>query len=84
MITRSIHTTVCEVMVVNTKEKKLLNKTVTVSGTFKDDKSLIKAVTKIVTKEDIAFVSILSSKVETKVYGISEQKFLELAEVIER
>lgn len=83
MITRSIHTTVCEVMVVNTKEKKLLNKTVTVSGTFKDEKALIKAVSKLITG-DVTFVSILSSKVETKVYGISEQKFLELAEVIER
>ena len=81
-VTRTITLTKVIVMCVDTETAKVNNYEVTIAGTYTDDKKLMKEVTKVVETETLKPVSVVSTKVIETLYGMDEQKFIEMAEVL--
>lgn len=82
-VTRTISSTKVIVLCVDTETAKVNNYEVTITGTYKDEKKLMKAVTKVVETETIKPVSVVSTEVIETLYGMDEQKFIEMAEVLQ-
>lgn len=82
MVTRTIQTTVANCLCVNPETREVTENTFTLSGTFKDLKSLEKAVNKVTENAPYRVVSITGTKVEETLYGMTEQKFIENADVL--
>lgn len=81
-VTRTISSTKVIVMCVDTETAKVNNYEVTIAGTYADEKKLMKAVTKVVETPTIKPVSVVSTEVIETLYGMDEQKFIEMAEVL--
>lgn len=81
-VTRTIASTKVVVMCVNTETAVVENYEVTIAGFYSDDKKLMKAVTKVVETETLKPVSVVSTEVIETLYGMDEQKFIEMAEVL--
>lgn len=81
-VTRTICSTKVIVMCVNTETAVVENYEVTIAGTYTDEKKLMKAVTKVVETPLIKPVSVVSTEVIETLYGMGEQKFIEMAEVL--
>lgn len=81
-VTRTISSTKVIIMCVDTETAKVDNYEVTIAGTYTDEKKLMKAVTKVVETETLKPVSIVSTEVIETLYGMDEQKFIEMAEVL--
>lgn len=81
-VTRTISSTKVIVMCVDTETAKVDNYEVTITGTYTDNKKLMKAVTKVVETETLKPVSVVSAEVIETLYGMDEQKFMEMAEVL--
>lgn len=82
-VTRTISSTKVIVLCVNTETAKVNNYEVTIVGTYTDEKKLMKAVTKVVETPTIKPVSVVSTEVIETLYGMDEQKFIEMAEVLQ-
>ena len=82
MVTRTIQTTVANCLCVNLDTREVTEITLTLSGTFKDNKSLEKAVNKVTENAPFRVVSITDSRVEETLYGMTEQKFIENADIL--
>lgn len=81
-VTRTIQTTKVDVLCLNIKEGNPFNKTVVLPRTYKDEKHMLKAVEKVINSETVKAVHVVDSVVEETLYGMSEQKFIELATVM--
>ena len=81
-VTRTISLTKVIVMCVDTETAKVNNYEVEIAGVYSDEKKLMKAVTNVVETETIKPVSVLSTEVIETLYGMDEQKFIEMAEVL--
>lgn len=81
-VTRTISSTKVIVMCVDTETAKVDNYEVEISGVYSDEKKLMKAVTKEVETETLKPVSIVSKEDVETLYGMDEQKFMEMAEVL--
>jgi hypothetical protein len=81
-VTRTIYSTKAIVMCVDTETAKVDNYEVTISGTYTDDKKFMKEVTKVLESETLKPVSVVSTEVIETLYGMNEQKFIEMAEVL--
>lgn len=81
-ITRTISSTKVVVMCVDTETAKVDNYDVEIAGVYSDEKKLMKAVTKEVETVTLKPVSIVSKEVVETLYGMDEQKFMEMAEVL--
>lgn len=81
-VTRTISSTKVIVMCVNTETAVVENYEVTIAGVYPDEKKLMKAVTKEVETETLKPVSVVSTEVIETLYGMDEQKFIEMAEVL--
>nr|DAV13966.1 MAG TPA: hypothetical protein [Caudoviricetes sp.] len=81
-VTRTISSTKVIVMCVDTETAKVDNYEVTIAGVYSDEKKLMKAVTKEVETATLKPVSIVSKEVVETLYGMDEQKFMEMAEVL--
>lgn len=81
-ITRTISSTKVVVMCVDTETAKVDNYEVEIAGVYSDEKKLMKAVAKEVETVTIKPVSIVSKEVVGTLYGMDEQKFMEMAEVL--
>lgn len=81
-VTRTIASTKVVVMCVNTETAVVENYETTIAGVYSDDKKLMKAVTKVVETETLKPVSVVSTEVIETLYGMDEQKFIEMAEVL--
>ena len=79
MVTRTIKTTNAVVLRVNLETQETVKEMVTVSGVFKDNKNLLKQISKK-DPENIKTVSVLSTEITDKLYGMTEEKFVEMAE----
>ena len=82
MVTRTITGTKVNVLCLNIETAEPFNKEVTLSGTFKDAKSLMKAVEKAVNSDTEKAVHVVESTEFETLYGMPEQKFIELADVL--
>lgn len=81
-VTRTIQTTKVNVLCLNIKDGNPFNQTVVLPRTYKDDKHMLKAVEKVINSESVKAVHVVDSVVEETLYGMSEQKFIELATVL--
>lgn len=81
-VTRTICSTKVIVMCVDTQTAVVENYEVTIAGVYSDDKKLMKAVAKVVETETLKPVSVVSTEVIETLYGMNEQKFMEMAEVL--
>lgn len=86
MVTRTISTTVVTVLCVDTQTAEATNATYNISGTYPDDakgnKKLLEAVKKAYETDTNKIVSIVDKQVKEDLYGMTEQKFLETAEIL--
>lgn len=81
-VTRTISSTKVIVMCVDTETAKVNNYEVEIAGVYSDEKKLMKAVSKVVETETLKPVSVVSTEVIETLYGMDEQKFMEMAEVL--
>lgn len=79
MITRTVTTTKATVLCVNTVAEETVTQVVEVSRTYTDDSKLLKAV-KETLDATIIPVKVISTETVETLYGMTEQKFIELAE----
>lgn len=82
MVTRTIVTTEANVMCIDVQAGEPFNKWVTVPRTFKDDDVLLKKVKPLIENETVKAVHIVDKKEIETLYGMTEQKFIENAEVL--
>ena len=81
MITRTIITTKVNVLCLNIQSAEPFNKVVTLPRTYKDDKKLLKKVEEVVNTDDVKAVHIVDKEEIETLYGMTEQDFIEHAEV---
>lgn len=81
-VTRTITSTKVIVMCADTETAKVENYEVEIVGVYSDEKKLMKAVSKVVETETTKPVSIISKETIETLYGMDEQKFMEMAEIL--
>ncbi len=79
-VTRTIKTTIVTVLCLDIVNGEPFNEIVTLPRTYKDEKAMLKEVEKVVNNDTQKAVHIVDFIVEEKLYGMSEQKFIEIAE----
>ena len=82
MVTRTVQTTLATVLCLNTETAEPFNQTVTLSGTFKDNKAVIKAVKALIENDTISVAKVVDIEIEEKLYGMPEQDFINAAKVL--
>lgn len=82
MVTRTITATKITALCLNIETAEPFNKTVTLSGTFKDGKTMMKAAEKLLNTETEKAVHIVSSEEIETLYGMTEQEFIQKAQVL--
>lgn len=82
MVTRTITTTVANVLCLDTELEAPVTKTVSVPRTYKSTEKLEKAVKNAIETETLRVVQVKDFSTVNKLYGMSEQKFIENAEIL--
>jgi len=82
MVTRTIVTTKANVLCVDVTTGETFFKGVTLSRTFKDEKKLMKAIEAVVNTATEKAVHVESTEEVETLYGVTEQKFIEIADVL--
>lgn len=86
MVTRTITATKVVALTVNVIEGTTADHELVISGTFAEDEKgnakLLKSVQKVVDTDELKVVSIKSRENVETLYGMTEQKFMENAEVL--
>lgn len=75
-VTRTVTGTSATVLCLNTVTAEPFNETVLLSGTFKDNKAILKAAKKVIENEEISVAKVVNVELIEKRYGMSEQEFL--------
>ncbi len=81
-VTRTIQTTKAVVLCLDINGEKPFNKEVTLPRTYKDEKHLLKEIKKLIETDELKAVHVVSTEVQEILYGMSEQKFIENAEIL--
>lgn len=82
MITRTIQTTVCDVLCLNVETAEPFNKQISLPRTYKDENSMLKQAKSVIDTDTEKVVHIVKSYVEETRYGMTEQEFIEHAQVM--
>lgn len=94
MVTRTITATKVNALCINIETAEPFNKTLILSGTYKDKKGMLKAATSVIEKEmfevegqlcendRVKVVHIVESEEIETLYGMTEQEFIQLAKVL--
>ena len=82
MVTRTIQTTTANILCLNIKEGEPFNKEVVLPRTYKDEKSMMKVVEKVINTEDVKAVHVVHTEVNETLYGMTEQEFIAAARVL--
>ena len=82
MVTRTIQTTKVKVLCLDLKSEQPFNTDVTLPRVYKDDSHILKVVKQLIDTDDIKAVHIANVEVEEVLYGMTEAKFIETAEVL--
>lgn len=82
MVTRTVQTTLATVLCLNTETAEPFNQTVTLSGTFKDNKAVMKAVKSLIENDTISVAKVVDIEIKEKLYGMPEQDFINAAKVL--
>lgn len=81
-VTRTITTTLANVLCLNIEKQEPFNQIVKIPRTYKSEKDMLKTVEKLVNTDTIKAVHIVSTETQETLYGMSEQKFIELADIL--
>lgn len=81
-VTRTIQTTKADVLCLNINDGCSFTKSVVLPRTYKDENTMLKCAENLINTDEVKAVHIVSHSVEETLYGMSEQKFIELAEVL--
>lgn len=81
-VTRTIQTTRVNVLCLNIVEGEPFNKEVILPRTYKDEKAMLKEAEKLINTDEVKAVHVVDFNVEETLHGMTEQKFVELAEVL--
>lgn len=82
MVTRTITTTKAIVMCLDIESGEPCNKSVVVPRTYKDDETLLKKLKEVLETETLKPVHIVGKEEIETLYGMTEQEFIEHAEVL--
>ena len=94
MVTRTIKATKVNALCINIDTAEPFNKTLIISGTYKDEKSMLKAATSVIENETVDVDGLLNANDRVKVvhiveleeietlYGMTEQEFIQRAKVL--
>lgn len=82
MVTRTIQTTKANALCLNIVEGEPFNKVVTLPRTYKDENAMLKVISKMVDNDEVKAVHVVDSYVEETLYGMTEQRFIELAQIM--
>lgn len=82
MVTRTIQTTRANVMCLDIERGDPFKREVILPRTYKDEKAMLKQVEKVINSPTVKAVHIVQSTVEETRYGMTEQQFIEVAEVM--
>lgn len=82
MITRTIQTTVCDVLCLNVETAEPFNKQISLPRTYKDENSMLKQAKSVLDTDTEKVVHIVNSHVVETRYGMTEQEFIEHAQVM--
>lgn len=82
MVTRTIVTTKANVLCLDIVAGEPFNEVVTLPRTYKDDKALMKQVSKVIDNEERKAVHIVDKEEVETLYGMTEQEFIKLAQVL--
>lgn len=82
MVTRTIQTTIATVLCLDLEKKEPFEKDVKIPRTYKDEKHMMKKISAIVDNDKVKSVHIVRTRVEETLYGMSEQKFIENADIL--
>lgn len=75
-VTRTMKSTKATVLCLNTETAEPFNDTVVLSGTYKDNKAILKTVKSQLDNDTVTAVKLVDVVIEEKLYGMSEQDFL--------
>lgn len=82
MVTRTIQTTKANVLCLNIVDGEPFNEVVTLPRTYKDEKSLMKMVEKVINTDSVKAVHVVDTKVEETLYGMPEADFITKAKIL--
>lgn len=82
MITRTVNVTYCEVMALTISTASVSTDTLEITGTFDAKEDALKAIKKQYETADYKPTAIISMAVSEILYGMPEDKFIELAEIL--
>ena len=80
MVTRTIVSTQVNVLCLNLVTTEPFSKLITLPGTYKDEKTIMKQVSAEVDNKEVKAVNVLDKEIIKKLYGMSEAKFIKNAE----
>lgn len=81
-VTRTIQTTRANVLCLDIQMGEPFNKEVVLPRTYKDEKAMLKQVEKVINNDTVKAVHIVSHEVQETRYGMTEQQFIECAEIL--
>lgn len=82
MVTRTIITTKANVLCLDIEKGEPFNEVVTLPRTYKDEKALMKQVSKVIDNESRKAVHVVDKEEVETLYGMTEQEFIQLAKVL--
>lgn len=81
-VTRTIQTTICNVLCMDIENREPCNKEVILPRTYKDENAMLKAVKKVIESDTLKAVQVVDSMVQETLYGMSEQDFIAHAVIL--
>lgn len=82
MVTRTIITTNAKVLCLDIDKQEPFEKIVKLPRTYKDERKMMKKIEAIVNNDSVKAVHVISTETEEILYGMTEQKFIEEAEIL--
>ena len=82
MVTRTITVTKAKVLCLDIEKQEPFETTVTLPRTYKDERKMLKKIEAIVNSASVKAVHVIGTETEEFLYGMTEQKFIENAEIL--
>lgn len=82
MVTRTIISTIANALCLNIETAEPFNQTVVLAGTYKDAKTLERAVKKAIENDTVKVATVVDSYEDEKLYGMTEVDFIKNAKVL--
>lgn len=82
MVTRTIITTNAKVLCLDIDKQEPFEKIVKLPRTYKDECKMMKKIEAVVNNDSVKAVHVISTETEEILYGMTEQKFIEEAEIL--